>query len=332
MKIEIYDNQQDKTYTAKIWDGPDGIDDATFVCDSLGKCFEELIRFRIMNGLTYVDDENPKEAIRSYFNSIDQNQFTEFELKELKKCKYSPKYFINKYSPGIILRDYQEELFDSFENHKITLGSMCKQSGKTLTPLLYALHQIIFNRNYTVLVNSFNYYTTEHCLDAIKNLYYALPEFFRTYSGVSLSTRNKFVLENSSSINVFNVQVLEPSSEKCESFFCGFNPDLNILDEYAFWKRENALNFMACFAPILWSKKTNKMIVCSTPNGSRILENGEWVKQHFYELWTDDNQATHKFRVSYEKVPFGDIEKMRLSLSPVEFAKEYSGLFITEEF
>ena len=55
MKIEIYDNQQDNTYTAKIWDGPDGIDDATFVCDSLGKCFEELIRFRIMNGLTYDD-------------------------------------------------------------------------------------------------------------------------------------------------------------------------------------------------------------------------------------------------------------------------------------
>ena len=327
MKIEIYDNQQDNTYTAKIWDGPDGIDDATFVCDSLGKCFEELIRFRIMNGLTYVDDENPKEAIRSYFNSIDQNQFTEFELKELKKCKYSPKYFINKYSPGIILRDYQEELFDSFENHKITLGSMCKQSGKTLTPLLYALHQIIFNQNYTVLVNSFDYYnTTERCLETIRNLYYALPEFFRRYVGVSLSTQDKFVLENGSSVNIFNVNALESYKPS------RFNPDLTILDEYAFWKRENALNFMDCFALTLWSKKNNKMIVCSTPNGSRILENGKWVNQHFYELWTDDNPDINKIRVPYERVPFGDIEKMRLSLSPVEFAKEYSGLFITEEF
>lgn len=328
MKIEIYDNQQDKTYTAKIWDGPDGIDDATFVCDSLGKCFEELIRFRIMNGLTYVDDENPKEGIRLYFNSITQNSFSEFELKELEKCKNSPNYFINKYIPGIILRDYQGELFYSFENHKITLGSMCKQSGKTLTPLLYALHQIIFNQNYTVLVNSFNYYTTERCLETIRNLYYAVPEFFRKYAGVSIYTKNKFVLENGSSVNIFTVNALE----SYKPFFCGFNPDLTILDDYAFWKRENALNFMQCFAPTLWSKKTNKMIVCSTPNGARILENGEWIKQHFYELWTDDNQATHKFRVSYEKVPFGDIEKMRLSLSPVEFAKEYSGLFITEEF
>lgn len=328
MKIEIYDNQQDNTYTAKIWDGPDLIDDATFVCDSLGKCFEELIRFRIMNGLTYADDENPKEAIRSYFSSLNQNQFTEYELKELKKCKYSPNYFINKYIPGIILRDYQEELFYSFENHKVTLGSMCRQSGKTLTPLLYALYQIIFNQNYTVLVNSFNYYATERCLGAIKNLYYALPEFFRKYAGVSISTRDKFKLENGSSVNISFVKELE----SYKSFFCGFTPDLTILDEYAFWKRENALNFMACFAPTLWSKKSNQMIVCSTPNSGHFLENGEWVKQHFYELWTDDNPDVNKIRVSYEQVPFGDIEKMRLSLSPMDFAKEYNASFITEEF
>jgi hypothetical protein len=69
MKIEIYDNPQDGTYTTKIWDGPDGIDYADFVCGSLGECLEQIIQFRIMNSLSYVD-ENPKEAIRSYFNSI----------------------------------------------------------------------------------------------------------------------------------------------------------------------------------------------------------------------------------------------------------------------
>ena len=74
MKIEIYDNSQDGTYIAKIWDGPDGIDYADFVCGSLSECMEQIIQFRIMNGLSYTDDENPKEAIRSYFNSINQNE------------------------------------------------------------------------------------------------------------------------------------------------------------------------------------------------------------------------------------------------------------------
>jgi hypothetical protein len=72
MKILITDNPQDGTYTARIWDGPDGIDYADFVCGSLGECLEQIIQFRIMNSLSYVD-ENPKEAIRSYFNSINQN-------------------------------------------------------------------------------------------------------------------------------------------------------------------------------------------------------------------------------------------------------------------
>jgi hypothetical protein len=76
MKIEIDDNPQDGTYTARIWDGPEGIDYADFVCGSLGECLEQIIQFRIMNSLSYVD-ENPKEAIRSYFNSINQDETLE---------------------------------------------------------------------------------------------------------------------------------------------------------------------------------------------------------------------------------------------------------------
>jgi hypothetical protein len=45
MKIEIIDNPKDGTYTTKIWDGPDGIDYADFVCGSLGECMEEIIQF-----------------------------------------------------------------------------------------------------------------------------------------------------------------------------------------------------------------------------------------------------------------------------------------------
>jgi hypothetical protein len=76
MKILITDNPQDDTYTTKIWDGPDGINYADFVCGSLGECLEQIIQFRIMNSLSYVD-ENPKEAIRSYFNSINQDETLE---------------------------------------------------------------------------------------------------------------------------------------------------------------------------------------------------------------------------------------------------------------
>ncbi len=68
MKIIINENFQDNTYTAQVFDGPDGIDHAEFVCGSLGEAFEEIMRFRIFNGLTY--DEDPKTSLKNYFKNV----------------------------------------------------------------------------------------------------------------------------------------------------------------------------------------------------------------------------------------------------------------------
>jgi hypothetical protein len=62
MKIEIADNLQDGTYTAKIWDGPDGVDYRDFLCSSLGECMEQIIQFRIFNSLSYFADDSELQA------------------------------------------------------------------------------------------------------------------------------------------------------------------------------------------------------------------------------------------------------------------------------
>ncbi len=56
MKIEIVHYQKYDKYYAKIYDGPDGIDEGDFVCTSLGECFEEIVRWRTLNGLRYTND------------------------------------------------------------------------------------------------------------------------------------------------------------------------------------------------------------------------------------------------------------------------------------
>ena len=53
MKIEINDLPTDGQYYAKIFDGPDGIDEADFLCSSLGECFEQIIIFRTLNSQKY---------------------------------------------------------------------------------------------------------------------------------------------------------------------------------------------------------------------------------------------------------------------------------------
>jgi hypothetical protein len=54
MKIEItYTPHPTKGYTATIWDGPDGIDEESFVCRSLGECFEQIVMWRTLNAQQY---------------------------------------------------------------------------------------------------------------------------------------------------------------------------------------------------------------------------------------------------------------------------------------
>ncbi len=56
MKLEIlYDG---KTYTWKLWDGPDGIDYYEGNELDLGQCFEQIIIKRTLNSLHYTDDPN----------------------------------------------------------------------------------------------------------------------------------------------------------------------------------------------------------------------------------------------------------------------------------
>jgi hypothetical protein len=56
MKLEITHNAWSGYYLAKIWDGPDGIDEETFECDTLGECFEKIVVWRTMIAMDYAND------------------------------------------------------------------------------------------------------------------------------------------------------------------------------------------------------------------------------------------------------------------------------------
>jgi len=73
MKIEINYNPQENNYSYEFYDGPDDIDHAKGTELTLGACFEKIIEFRLVNGLTYCEnDTDLKRTITSYFNLINQ--------------------------------------------------------------------------------------------------------------------------------------------------------------------------------------------------------------------------------------------------------------------
>jgi hypothetical protein len=56
MKIIINYHPQLDEYHSKIWDGPDGIDEDSFVCRSLGEVFEQIIMWRTLNAQQYREE------------------------------------------------------------------------------------------------------------------------------------------------------------------------------------------------------------------------------------------------------------------------------------
>ena len=53
MKIEISYIPQDDQYYAKIYDGPDLIEEEDFLCSSLGEVFEEIVKWRTLISFSY---------------------------------------------------------------------------------------------------------------------------------------------------------------------------------------------------------------------------------------------------------------------------------------
>lgn len=53
MKVEINYIPQDDQYYAKIFDGPDRLEEEDFLCSSLGEVFEEIVKWRTLIALSY---------------------------------------------------------------------------------------------------------------------------------------------------------------------------------------------------------------------------------------------------------------------------------------
>ena len=56
MKIEIDYQPSTEHYIWKLYTGPDGINEYDGLASSLGECFEEIIKWEVLNGRSYVND------------------------------------------------------------------------------------------------------------------------------------------------------------------------------------------------------------------------------------------------------------------------------------
>ena len=90
-----------------------------------------------------------------------ESEFTKEEIVEYKKCMSDPIYFAKKYVKIISLNEglvpfdlypYQEKMFKQFCDNRFSIVLACRQSGKSISSVVFLLWYAIFNPEKTIAI------------------------------------------------------------------------------------------------------------------------------------------------------------------------------------
>ena len=253
-------------------------------------------------------------------DGVTQN-YTKHEIAEYQKCMSDPVYFAKKYvkvinlDKGLVpfdLYPYQEKMFEHFNNNRFSAVLACRQSGKSISSVVYILWYAIFHPEKTVAILANKGATAREMLARITLALENLPFFLQP----GTRTLNKGSLEFSNSSKII-------ASATSASSIRGQSVNLLFLDEFAFV--ENAATFYTSTYPVISSGKETKVIITSTPNG---------VGNMFYKIWEGAVQKANdfaSFRVDWYDVPGRDEEWKKQTIantSEAQFAQEFGNEFI----
>jgi len=245
-----------------------------------------------------------------------QQQWTAEEVTEYTKCMKSPQYFAHTYAKVISLDEglvpfnlyaYQERMFEHFDSNRFSIVLACRQSGKSISSVIYILWYAIFHPEVTVAVLANKGATAQEMLGRITLALENLPFFLQP----GCKSLNKRSIEFSN-----NSKIVSGSTSK--SSIRGMSVNLLFLDEFAFV--DNAQEFYTSTYPVVVAGKNTKVIITSTANG---------IGNTFHKLWEGAVQGTSQyqpFRVDWWDVPGRDEEWKKLTISntsELQFSQEF---------
>ena len=116
-----------------------------------------------------------------------EQQWTQEEVFEYAKCMKDPVHFAKKYvkiislDEGLVpfdLYPYQEEMFREFNKNRFSIVLACRQSGKSVSSVVYILWYAIFNPEKTIAILANKGATAREMLARIQIALENLPFFF----------------------------------------------------------------------------------------------------------------------------------------------------------
>jgi len=247
-------------------------------------------------------------------------EWTKHEIREYAKCMQSPVYFALNYvkiislDRGLVpfgLYPYQEKMFDHFNDNRFSIVLACRQSGKSISSVVYILWYALFHPEKTIAVLANKGATAREMLARVTLALENLPFFLQP----GCKALNKGSIEFSNNSRII-------AAATSGSSIRGMSVNLLFLDEFAFVER--AGEFYTSTYPVISAGKDTKVIITSTANG---------IGNTFHKIWEGSVQGVNEFknfRVDWWDVPGRDEtwrEQTVANTSTLQFDQEFGNTF-----
>ena len=249
-----------------------------------------------------------------------ETSFTKEEVQEYAKCMQDPAYFARKYikiislDEGLVpfdLYPYQEKMFNHFKKNRFSIVLACRQSGKSISSVVYLLWYAVFHPEKTIAILANKGAVAREMLARITLALENLPFFLQP----GCKALNKGSIEFSNNSKII-------ASATSGSSIRGLSINLLFLDEFAFV--ENDAQFYTSTYPVVSAGKDTQIVITSTANG---------IGNVYHKLWEGAVQKTNEFkpfRVDWWDVPGRDEkwkEETISNTSALQFEQEFGNTF-----
>ena len=249
-----------------------------------------------------------------------ETEFTKDDILEYQRCMRDPAYFARTYikiinlDEGLVpfnLYPYQENMFKHFNDNRFSIVLACRQSGKSISSVVYLLWYAVFHPEKTIAILANKGAVAREMLARITLALENLPFFLQP----GCKALNKGSIEFSNNSKII-------ASATSGSSIRGLSINLLFLDEFAFV--ENDAQFYTSTYPVVSAGKDTQIIITSTANG---------IGNIYHKLWEGAVQKTNEFkpfRVDWWDVPGRDEkwkEETVNNTSELQFEQEFGNTF-----
>ena len=249
-----------------------------------------------------------------------KQEWTKENLVEYQRCMDNPQYFIEEYvkiislDEGLVpfdLYEYQENMFNHFNDNRFSIVLACRQSGKSISSVVYLLWYACFHPEKTIAILANKGAIAREMLARITLALENLPYFLQP--GCKALNKGSIEFSNNSKI---------VANATSASSIRGLSVNLLFLDEFAFV--DNDAQFYTSTYPVVTAGKDTQIIICSTANG---------IGNVYHKLWEGAVQKTNEFkpfRVDWWDVPGRDEkwkEQTVANTSKLQFEQEFGNTF-----